>query len=62
MEGDVILEVTVDEAKDLIRKQGIVTALNRSGALDVRGGSVTLHYDADGLLRKVERHDTLYRT
>jgi hypothetical protein len=50
------------EAAEIERKKDIVSKLNVSGALDVRGGSVTLHFDADGHLRKIDRNDTLLRS
>lgn len=53
--------LTDKELADIARKQEIVSKLNTSGAFDVRGGSVTLHFDGDGLLRKVDRSDTLLR-
>lgn len=46
----------------LERQERIVRALVASGALDVRGGSFTAHFDGDGELRKVDRNDTIYRT
>ena len=40
----------------------IVSILLKTHALDMRNGSVTLHFDADGNLRKVERNDILFRS
>lgn len=56
------LEMTQEELKDIERKQLIVSKLNNSGALDIRGGSVQLHFDADGNLRRIDRMDTLLRS
>lgn len=56
-----LLELTETEASEIIRKQAIVSKQNACGALDIRGGSVILHYDLDGNLRVVERHDYLLR-
>jgi hypothetical protein len=53
--------LTPEELAEIARKQEIVTRLNASGAFDVRGGSVVLHFDAIGALRLVERHDTILR-
>lgn len=46
----------------LARQERVVRSLVQSGALDIRGGSFTAHFDADGELRKVERSDTLFRS
>ncbi len=54
--------MTQEELKDIERKQLIVSKLNNSGALDIRGGSVQLHFDADGNLRRIDRMDTLLRS
>ena len=53
--------LTVEDLKEIKRKQEIVSRLQLSGALDIRGGSFTAHLDSDGNLRKVERNDTLFR-
>ena len=59
----IIFAVPNDALKaELERQERTVRKLVQSGALDVRGGSVTLHFDADGELRKVDRNDTIYRT
>lgn len=55
-------KLTEEELADIARKQEIVSKLNASGAFNVRGGSVVIHFDALGHLRVVERHDTLLRT
>ena len=59
MEG---LTLTPEELAEIERKRQIVSTLNASGAFDVRGGSVELHFDGEGTLRKVERFDTLFRS
>lgn len=41
--------------------QDIFAKLAESGAFDIHGGSFTAHFDADGILRKIDRSDTLYR-
>lgn len=59
--GGLLMPLSEEETKEIARKQEIVTLLNSSGALDVRGGCVTLHFDGEGMLRKIERSDTLLR-
>ena len=44
------------------RLQDSIAKIIHSGALEVRGGSVTLHYDADGTLRRIDRSDSLLRS
>lgn len=53
--------LTKEELAEIARKQDIVSKLNASGAFDIRGGSIVVHFDALGALRLVERHDTLIR-
>lgn len=36
------------------------TILVNSGAFDVRNGSITLNFDANGVLQKVQRSDILF--
>lgn len=57
-----VAALTPEEIAEIARKQDVVSALNASGAFDVRGGSVTLHFDGQGRLRLVERKDVLFRT
>lgn len=45
----------------LERQERIVRSLISAGAFDIRGGSFTAHFDAQGELRKIDRNDTLYR-
>ena len=59
MDGIVL---TKEELAEVARKQEIVSKLLSCGAFDVRGGSVELHFDAEGNLRKVDEHKTLLRT
>lgn len=54
--------LTPEELAEIARKQDIVSKLLASGAFDIRGGSVVMHFDALGALRLVERHDTILRT
>lgn len=30
------------------------------GVFDVKSGSVTMHFDANGFIQKIERHDNLF--
>lgn len=41
--------------------QEIFKRLIDSEALDIHSGSVTMHFDADNILRKIERNDTLFK-
>lgn len=43
------------------RKQDVVSALLACGALDIRNGSFTAHFDSDGNLGVVERSDRIFR-
>lgn len=53
--------LTDQETAEVLRKQEIVSKLNACGALSVRGGSVTLHFDGDGTLRRVDKTEPLLR-
>lgn len=37
----------------------LANQLIESGAFDVAEGSVTIHFDSKGFIRKLERHDNL---
>jgi len=63
--GRTELEEKQDEAALEIamrRQESIIKTLIVSGAFEVRGGSVTLHFDAKGDLRKVDSFLTLFRS
>lgn len=59
--GERRIVLTPEEVREIARKQEIASALLACGAFDVRGGSITLHFDLNGKLRKVDRNDTIYR-
>lgn len=61
MPGPRLIVLEQEEVAEIARKQAIVSALNACGAFDIRSGSVTLHYDADGSLRRVDRADILFK-
>lgn len=50
------------DAMEQSKTRMTIEALLQSGALNTRNGSVTLHFDADGTLRKVETNQILFRT
>lgn len=37
-----------------------MTTLLTAKALDIRDGAVVLHFDHDGNIRKIDRHDSLF--
>lgn len=56
------LELTDADARlftEFRRQQDVWAKLLNSGALTVKNGSVVLHFDNDGSLRRIERHDIL---
>lgn len=59
--GERRIVLTPEEVREITRKQEIASALLACGAFDVRGGSITIHFDGDGALRLVERGDILFR-
>lgn len=38
----------------------LMDALKEGGVFDIRGGQAVLHFDGDGVLRKIELHHTSY--
>jgi len=46
--------------QEFLRHQANLTAILGSGALDIRGGTFTVHMDKDGRVRKIERSDQIY--
>jgi len=45
----------------LIEHNDLFVALLDSGILDMRNGSITMHYDKDGALRKIDRLQTTFK-
>lgn len=66
MNGDlVVISLTPQEAAmftEFRRSQDVFMTLLKVGVFDIKGGNVTLHFDADGALRQIDRKDTLLRT
>lgn len=44
------------------RHQDLFMKLLNSGVFDIHGGSAELHFDADGALRKIDKHETVFRS
>lgn len=44
------------------RRQDIFAELVKGGVFDLRSGSATIHFDADGILRKIEKNEVVFKT
>ena len=56
------VEMTVEEARLFVefrRFQQQFTSLEKCGFFAIKGGSAMTHFDSDGKIRKVERHDVI---
>lgn len=63
MQNDVTIILSTPEAhlfRDFQQFHTTFALLAQKGVFDVKGGSVTLHFDAQGLIQKIERHDSLF--
>jgi hypothetical protein len=38
----------------------VFNKLSNSGAFNIRNGSFTCHFDSQGMIKKIERHDSLF--
>ena len=38
----------------------IFALMCKSGVFDTTNGSITMHFDSEGMIKKIERHDSLY--
>lgn len=59
-----VIEMTTMDADLFVefrRHQEIFARLMSTGCFDVHGGRVTLHFDSDGTLRKIEKEETVFK-
>lgn len=59
-----VIELTKIDAELFVefrRRQEVFKIMQDTGCFDVHGGSVTLHFDADGTLRKVQKDEIVFR-
>lgn len=64
MNGETIISLSPEDAALFVefrRMQDVWLKLVNSGALKIKGGNVTLHFDGNGDLRQIDRRDTLLR-
>jgi len=50
--------ITADERQAQVFVEAM--KLEACGFFNIRGGSAVVHFDADGRIRKIDRHDTLF--
>lgn len=63
--GLTVVQLTPLDAQVFVeyrRHQDLFQRLLSSGVFDIHGGSAELHFDSDGTLRKIDKHETVYRT
>lgn len=63
MNTDVTIILTTPEAmlfKDFQQFHATFALMASRGVFDVKGGSVTLHFDGNGEIQRIERKDDLY--
>jgi len=59
-----VVELTTIDAQSFIefkRHQALFQRMLETGCFDVHGGKVTLHFDADGTLRKIEKDEIVFK-
>jgi len=63
MDKEVTIYITEDIAKEFVlfqKNYETFKTLLDSKVFDLRGGSVTLHFDHEGVLQLIQREDVLY--
>lgn len=63
MDNEIKIFLTTPEAimfKDFQQFHQTFALLCSSGVFDVRNGSVTIHFDNESNIKKIERNDSLY--
>lgn len=59
-----VIEMTTIDMETFARfkqHQALFKTLIEAGCFDVHGGRVTLHFDGDGELRKVEKEEIVFK-
>ena len=59
--GQIILEMDNCSPKDLDRIRHILKTIILCGGLNVRNGNITLHFDNEGVLQKIDAHTMKFR-
>ena len=57
------IEITTPEAmlfRDFQQFHKTFALLTTKGVFDIKGGSAVIHFDIEGNIAKIERHDNLY--
>lgn len=60
----VAVHIPPEEARlfeEFKHKQSSLGIILRSGVLDIKAGSFVVHLDSQGVIQRIDRHDTLYR-
>ena len=63
MNEQVTVFLTTPEAllfKDFQQFHATFALLVKKGVFDIKNGSATIHFDSEGTIKKIERHDSLF--
>ncbi len=63
VQKDITIFLTTPEAimfRDFQQFHSTFALLCSSGVFDIKGGSAIIHFDSNGEIKKIERHDSLF--
>jgi hypothetical protein len=63
MEQEITVFLTTPEAmmfRNYQQFHDTFALMVQKGVFDIKGGSVTIHFDANGIIQKIERKDNLF--